>query len=267
MRLIFLIAFVFVMSNAYAQQIFQGTIVYKYHFPQLPYTPQVTVFYGPNKLKIKFKEDENFNKGYFLIDLDSGKSYSVDEATKTFFVKELIDTNRAQSTTKTIAGHKTNSIKIKSSGFSKFGAWSSGDIILFTASDLYYPIPQKYNDIPELIMIQNNHIVLGAKQSLDLGREVYDSIEKKTSITIEAIKINEGQINLEEFSIPIDFKELDTKDFKVSEVVLDPVYETETDSPPPPPINKNEKNNSSKPRKTTPTKTEAIKPKKTQTKS
>jgi hypothetical protein len=265
MRLIFLLPFILLVGGIHAQQIFHGSIVYKYHIAQLPYAPEVTVIYGQNKIKVKFKEKEEYDKVYFLIDLDSGKSFTINEATKTFFARELIDTTTAeQPITKTIAGHKANRVKLKNQGFSKFGVWFSGDIILFTASDLYYPVPEKFVGIPELIMIQDNHIVLRAEQNLEPGEGMSDSIKQQASLAIEAIKINEEQINMAEFSIPADFTKRTRWIGSDSIItVTDTVYSQEIfEIPPPPPPKKKTESKPPTPKKTTPQKGEATKPNK-----
>jgi hypothetical protein len=267
MRLTFLLPFILLVSSIHAQQIFHGSIVYKYHFPQINDSPKIMVFYGPNKIKVKFEED--YDKTYTLIDFDSGKIFTVNTETKTFFSTKLNEAYTKQpSITKTIAGYKTNSVNVKNSAFGDNRLFRpTGTIVLFSAPDLYYPIPEKYAGIPELIMIQNNHIVLGIERNLEPDEEIPDSIKQKTSVTIEAIKVNKQQTDIREFSIPPDFKGISLQDLKVSEVILDTIHETEMVEPPPPPANKKSKINSTAPKKTTPTKTEAIKPKKTQTKS
>jgi hypothetical protein len=268
-KLIFLLPCILLVGSIHAQQIFHGSIVYKYHFPQINDATEITVFYGPNKIKVKFNEKEDYDKSYTLIDLDSGKIFTVNTETKTFFSRKLNEAYTKQpSITKTIAGYKTNSVNVKNSAFGSSGLFSpTSTTVLFSASDLYYPVPEKYAGIPELIMIQNSHIVLGVEQNLEPAEEISDSIKQQTSVTIEAIKINAEQINMAEFSIPPDFKRISLHDLKVSNVTLDPIYKTETVEPPPPPANKKSKINSTSPKKTTATKTEAIKPKKTQTKS
>ena len=268
MKLSSAIVFVLLLNNLYGQQIFQGSIVYKYHFPEIDDAPEIMVVYGPNKLKIRFKEKDEWDKTFFLIDLDSGKSSTVIPETKTFLSRKLVDTTSIQSFTgKTIAGYKTNSSMLQHSNMSNvISSWSSGSIVLFTAPDLFYPVPGRYKDIPELIMIQNNHIVLGAQQTKESARledTIDDRAGQRKVTRLEAIRIDHQQLDMAEFSIPSDFKKISADDLKDTLIhVVDTVYSVEaTEIPPPPPAKKKTDSNSIPPKKAKAIKTEAMKPK------
>jgi hypothetical protein len=270
MKLACAIAFVFLLNTLHAQQSFQGSIVYKYHLPNLSDAPEMLVIYGSNKIKVKYKHTNTWENNYFLIDLDSGKLFTVDPETKTFFSKQLLDTGTKQtSTTKTIAGYKTNSVKLKHSSSSNiFGLFSSGNAVLFAAADLFYQVPQKYKGIPELMMIQNDHIVLGAEQTTEspiMDEEIPDSLVKQTLISIQAIKIDSQAVGIAEFLIPSNFKKLTWRDVKDSDTtVVETVISVESEEippPPPPPVKKKTGSDSNSPKKTKPIKTEGIKPK------
>jgi len=261
-------AFVFLLNGLHAQQIFQGAIVYKYHFPQINDAPEIMVVYGPNKLKIQFKEKDKWDKTYFLIDLDSGKTSMVIPDTKTFISRKLVDTTSIQtSTTKTIAGYKTNLSMLKHSNmYNVINSWSSGSIVLFTAPDLFYPVPERYKNIPELIMIRNNHIVLGAQQTKEnaaVKDVIHNSIGQERLTSLQAIKIDHQHLDMAEFSIPSDFKQLSWDELKDTLIhVVDTVYSVEpTDMQPPPPTKKKTDSNLNPPKKEKATKTEGMKPK------
>lgn len=264
------------MTDTNSQQVFEGSIIYQYHVPQIKDAPKVKVLFGPNKIKIEFKREEGYDRNYMLIDLDSEKIFTVNTDSKTFFASKLMATNSKQtSISKTIAGYVTSSVYLNGSPFGgggMFGPGASNPVILFPASELYYPIPEKFAGSPALVMIQNNHIVLSAEEILGgIFDEMPDSLQQKTSIAVEAVKVVPQPLSIVEFSIPPDFKKLSLQNIKESEVTLGTVYALDSSEKvlPPPQVKMKSKSKTkpSSPKKTTPTKTEAIKPKKTQTKS
>jgi len=271
MKVLSAIALMLLLNTLHAQQIFHGSIVYKYHLPNISDAPEILVNYGINKIKIIYKEKDNWDKAYFLIDLDSGKFYRVLPETKAYTSWHMHDINTKQiSRTKMIGGHQTYSVELAHSSASHvFGPWSSGNSVLFVAPGLFYPVPEKYKDNPELIMIQNNHIVLGAEKSIngsEMEAEIPDSLLKQTLISIEAIRIDEQPLDNAEFLIPPEFKKLTWLDVKDSDTVLvDTVYSVEEieeiPPPPPPPAKKKSGSSSNPPKKTKPIKTQGIKPK------
>lgn len=278
MKLLYVLAFVLALSNVQAQQVFQGSITYTIKTPQEKGDAELLIMYGPNKIKLKFKEKEDYDKTYLIVDLDSSKFYTVNEDAKTFESRKLAELNTQQTVTpKTIAGYTTTPVSLANSGLSSLGFSGSGTF--FAAPDLYYPVPQKHASIPELIMIQNNHIVLGAELKMTMpelgGNQLPDSIAEKMKININATKVTPQNIDIAEFTIPNDFtlqskNSFSMQDIEDSTVMLDTtaVMMSDTAAIPPPPKKKlNTNSKPSNPKKTTPTKTEAIKPKKTTTKS
>lgn len=280
MKAIFLIAFALLLNSVRAQQPFQGTIVYVLHTPQEKTDPELTILYGPNKIKVKFKEKEDYDKTYLLIDLDSGKFYTINTDTKTFQVKKLTEAGSTETvaTSKTIAGYKTNPVNVTSSGFGGLVGFS-GTTVLYAASDLYYPIPKKHAGIPQLVMINDNHIVLGAEIKLGLpgmNEEVPDSISQQMNVTVEAKKVEPQALDLVEFSIPLDFTRQSNNYYSMTDtayittdstMMYDTTMMADTVAVPTPKTKTPAKTKSPTPKKTTPSKTEAIKPKKTQTNS
>lgn len=278
MKLIFALAFVLLLNNTQAQQVFQGSITYTIKAPQEKSDAELLIMYGPNKIKLKFKDKEDYDKTYLIVDLDSSKFYTVNGDAKTFESRKLAETNtELVATSKTIAGYNTTPVNLANSGLSTLGFSGSGTF--FAAPDLYYPVPQKHASIPELIMIQNNHIVLGAELKMMIpamgGSQIPDSIADKMKININATKVTPQNIDIAEFTIPNDFtlqskSSFSIQDIEDSTVMLDTtaVMMSDTAAIPPPPKKKiNTNSKPSNPKKTTPTKTEAIKPKKTTTKS
>src|SRR5690242_10003299 len=107
MKFLYTIVFVLILNAVRAQQPFQGSIVYKYNIPQIKDAPEVVLEFGPNKIKVKSRTKEDYDKTYLLIDLDSGKIFTVSTDTKTFFSRRLTEVSTSQnSTKKTIAGYQ-----------------------------------------------------------------------------------------------------------------------------------------------------------------
>lgn len=284
MKLIYALVFVLLLNNVHAQQVFQGSITYTVHAPQEK-NAELLILYGPNKIKLKFKEKEDYDKTYLIVDLDSAKFYTVNTDSKTFQSKKLAEITTDQpAMPKTIAGYTTNPIKVNgSAGFTAILGFA-GSSTFFAAPDLYFPIPKKHTGIPELIMIQNNHIVLGAEIKMGIptiGNEEMpaDSIANQMKVSIEATKVTPQNIDIAEFFIPKDFT-LQKKNYYsmtdtayATDSTANLMYDTtmlmaDTLAVPPPPKKKTSTTSKpSTPKKTTATKTEAIKPKKTQTKS
>lgn len=80
MKILFSIALVLYASIGYAQQRFQGTIVYDLKASHEKDEAQLTAEFGPNKNKLRLREKGKFDDNYILIDLDSGKIYTVNLA-------------------------------------------------------------------------------------------------------------------------------------------------------------------------------------------
>jgi hypothetical protein len=284
MKLFYLLVFILSASSVHAQQVFRGTIVYDLKAPQDKGDAELTINYGVNKIKIRIreKEKEDFDKTWLLVDLDSGKSYTIHTEAKTFESKKLAEANEELTTTqKTIAGYVTNPINISGGGLGGLIGFS-GHTVVYAAPDLYFPVPKKYSGNPQLLMIQDNHIVLGAEIKLTLpgmGAEIPDSLSSQMKISAEAKKILPGTADIAEFSIPADFTLQSRNYFSMTDTAygvdstamyMDSVAiapDSLVIEKPPAKVNAKPKPKPSTPKKTTPTKTEAVKPKNTQTKS
>lgn len=272
MKFFCLFASVLFVGTIHAQQIFQGTIVYSLHAPQEKDNAELTVQYGLNKIKVKFKEREDYDETYLMMDLDSGFFYTVNTESKTFQIKKLaeINTEKPILNSKSIAGFSTNPVNVSGSGFSGILGFS-GPAVFYTAPDLYFPIPKKHIGAPQLIMIHDNHIVLGAEISVAMPGttpDVPDSVIAQMKITAEAKKVTPQQWDIAEFSIPKDFTKVSMQDWVTTDSVeLESVHIADSlpEPPPPPPPAKKKTDNT--PKKTTSTKGEATETKKTQPKS
>jgi hypothetical protein len=288
MKLFFALVFVLLLNGLHAQQVFQGSIVYTVKTPEEKQNVELLILYGPNKIKLKFKEKEDYDKTYLIVDLDSSKFYTVNADSKTFQSKQLAEITTEQTAApKIIAGFNTIPVNVGGSGFSGILGFA-GSSTFFEAPDLYFPIPKKHAGIPELIMIQNNHIVLGAEIRMGIpgmvSNQMPDSVADKMKVSIQATKITPQNIDIAEFNVPYDFTLQSKNYFSMTDTAyaVDSTELTTTDSmfddsttvitetlEVPPPVKKKTSTGTkpSTPKKTSPTKTEAIKPKNTQTKS
>jgi hypothetical protein len=281
MKLIIAFCFViFFLSTVHGQKIFQGSIVYTLHAPQEKTDAELTILFGPNKIKIKFKEKEDYEKTYLLIDFDSSTFYTVNVDSKTFQAKKLVEVgDEAVAAPKTIAGYVTNPLSIKGSGLGGLVGFS-GNTVLYTAPDLYFPVPKKYTSIPQLMMISDNHIVLGAEVSLTLPgmatNEMPDSIRAQMKVSAEAKKVSPQLFDVSEFSIPNDFTANTSKNYLMTDTAYVSADSIASDSTammidttkrvPPVKSEMKTKPAPGTPKKTIP-KSEAMKPKNNQTKT
>jgi hypothetical protein len=265
--------FILLAGKIHGQQNFQGTIVYNLHASKEKNDAELTIQFGPNKIKVKFKEKQEYDKTYLLIDLDSAKIFTINTEEKTFKSKPIEEVKPLQTIApKTIAGYATTPALQegrKSNGILAF--LFTGNTILYPANDLYFAVPQKYAGNPELIMIQNNHIVLGADITMgsSFGGGEDESNPALMMINVEAKNVQNGTLDVADFMIPQGFtKEVrhnwpmtDSVDVAVDSLdsvgVIDaPKSEPSSKKPAPKP-------KTATPKKTTPQKGEATKKKKT----
>lgn len=207
----FIAAFFLLLPDCiFAQKPFQGTIIYSLYATGDEKNAELTAMFTTNKVKLKLKEKEVFDKTYVIIDLDSGKVFTLNTENKTYKVTRLVEQDLQVSTEqKTIAGFSTVASQINSTG--KMGILSQiigGSATLYTSKDLYFPVHQKFAGNPELIFINNNHIVLGARikinRSFDEEENELDTLSHRL-ITVEAQLVATTPVNKEEFLIPMDY--------------------------------------------------------------
>src|ERR1051325_841939 len=125
----------------FAQKQFEGTISYTLHSNEEKKDAELLVSFGKNGIKLKFREKENFDDEVILVNLDSGKVYTVNVAEKTYRAKKLmVEQKEDMPADKMIAGYKTKAIDI--SGGSALGAiggmLGGGKFVVFAADSLLY---------------------------------------------------------------------------------------------------------------------------------
>jgi len=194
-----------------AQKNFEGSVTYRLHSNQGEKPDaELKVLFGTRKLKVMFKEKDEYEKEALVINLDSAAVYNVNFEEKTFKKTTLILTGPAQKPEKKlINGYSTTPLLPENTGLGGLlgGMLGTSNIIFYLADSLYYHIPGAFTGNKELLMIQQNRIVLGADiQIINPFSELADSSSKKNNIiTAEAIDIKPGAIDENEFLIPVDF--------------------------------------------------------------
>ena len=162
MRVLVLFVAIFFSHLLQAQTPFQGKVVYVLKAEGEKKDAELSIYFAPNKIKMRFREDADYNKNYTLIDLDSGKVYYIDEDEKTFRVRKLFEEQKPGPVLdKSILGHQTTAVAIPSGAPSVLKGMASGAVVFYISKEHYFPVPQKYAGAPELMVVQKNYIVLG----------------------------------------------------------------------------------------------------------
>lgn len=204
-----------------AQKNFQGEITYSLHTSTGDRPDAILkIYFGSNKIKLRFKEKEEFDKEEIIVLLDSSTKYIINTKAKTYRQKPLVVNTRSKQLEKrTISGYTTNPLKNENTGLESLfgGSMQSANVVFYLADSLYYTIPAAFIGNAELIAIQKNKIVLGADILFNKGSyEVSDSTEKDDLIKVEAIEIMPRVMNDDEFNIPADYATKENNDYEPS---------------------------------------------------
>jgi len=207
-RSFFILAILCTSSIAPAQKNFEGFVTYRLHSNtgEKP-DAELKVLFGTRKLKVMFKEKDEFEKEVLVINLDSATVYNVNFEEKTFRRNTLILTAPAQKPQKKlINGYSATPFRPENTGLGGLlgGMLGTSSIVFYLADSLYYHIPGAFAGNKELLMIQQDRIVLGA--DIQIINPFSDSSSRNTNIvTAEAIDIRPMAISENEFLIPDDF--------------------------------------------------------------
>jgi len=210
----------FISGSCFAQQRFEGTIVYKLHSEQEKKDGKITIVFGSNAVKLKVEEmdapDENADE--VLIRFDSAKIYTIRTKEKNFWVKRLIENNPQEKEqvlqNKTIAGFsaKANGVSYDPLDNLLGTFFRNTSIILYVADSLFYPIPVKYSHNPEFSFVNKDRIVLGASFKGQPARMQYGGEDEMTAgkmeetLSAEAISVTRETINETAFLLPAGFE-------------------------------------------------------------
>ncbi len=201
--------------NSISQQPFEGTIVYRIYKYSVDNTPpaELTAMFGKNAIRVSLKENNIVNKEDVLIRIDSARLYYFNREEHTFktkplsFSKDMNDIGK-----KTFAGYTTHPFEIGPGGLSGIAGlmFGGGSSILHISDDLYYPVPDKYSNTMELIMVNHNKIVLGVDFKLDLYKSALKEhldTSDSNKVSVAAISITPGKFSEADFSVPPGFIE------------------------------------------------------------
>jgi len=222
MKKIILILLTLIASyTIHAQKNFQGEITYSLHTSAGNKPDAILkIYFGSNKIKLRFKEKEEFDKEEIIVLIDSAAKYIINTKAKTYRQKPLtVNTRAKQLQKRTISGYSTTPIKNENTGLESLfgGSMQSANVVFYLADSLYYSIPTAFTGNAELIAIQKNKIVLGADILFNKGSyEVSDSAEKDDLVNVEAIEVTPRVINDDEFNIPADYTAKSNNDYEPS---------------------------------------------------
>ncbi|MGG9964621.1 hypothetical protein [Ferruginibacter sp. SUN106] len=196
----------------HAQKDFRGEIIYKLHASGDEKTDaELKVLFGERKIKLFFKEGQEYEQNALLVLLDSGAVYTLSAADK-MFKKKLLITNLPLPAPqkKTISGYTTTPFQPEKNGLS--GLYTrllgSSNATFYLADSLTYFIPEKYRGNMELVNIQQGRIVLGAELQMTnppSEEEFNSGTTSNQVITVEAVSIKPMPIDENEFIIPADY--------------------------------------------------------------
>jgi hypothetical protein len=215
-QLLFVLAAIITANGVRAQKNFEGKIVYLLEADKEEKKPQLTVFFSAGKVKLVFKEGEDPDNKYVVVVPDSGRIYTINTSTKEYKQKKLDVTEPAGTympQKKTIAGYATTSAKGNESGFGGLlgGFISLKNTVFNVADSLVFMVPAKYANNAELLMLNNNHIVLGAEMTIGspfMEGEGDNELEKDgrpKKITATAIEVTPMTFTAEDFAIPAGY--------------------------------------------------------------
>ena len=212
MKQLFSILITLLISTALiAQKNFEGTVTYRLHSNtgDKP-DAELRVLFGNRKLKLLFKEKDEYEKDALVVLLDSAAVYNVNFLEKKFKKTSLtLSSPSKKPEKKLINGYTTTPFLPENTGINSLlgGMLGASSIVFYVADSLHYYIPEAFAGNKELLIIQQNRIVLGAEiQIISPYNEPEDSNSKSTNIiTAEAIDIRPMTIDENEFFIPADF--------------------------------------------------------------
>ena len=212
-RIFILIAGLFLTNLALAQKQFEGKIIYNLHasMDEKKGEPdaELTAVFSSNKMKLYFKKEGKDDPEAIILNMDSGKIYTVNSEIKRYSVKDLKEKPAAQPmSSRTFVGYKAMPVQANENGLGSLlgGVFASSEFTFFVSDSLIFNVPEKYSRNAELILVNKNHLVLGADIKLGafMGSEG-DAESKENLITAAATMISPMPISPAEFVIPSDY--------------------------------------------------------------
>ncbi|HEY0066374.1 MAG TPA: hypothetical protein VGB46_03390 [Flavisolibacter sp.] len=198
-----------------AQKPFEGTIRYKLTMTGLSDPMNISIFFGPGKALLRVEQEKGMVMDPdMLIDLDSGYVHRLNAGSKTYKTKKLRsfeDKPQVAPGNRTILGHAATGVNLGevSGSMSFLRLMSIADkAVVYTANDLLFPVPAKYEQNAELMFVHKGHIVLGGELTMGMGNDYGDEDEgsdKMPSISLEALEIIARPVDPALLRIPADY--------------------------------------------------------------
>lgn len=235
MKILLLFLTITASLSAVAQKNFQGTIVYRILSNEMADNSEteLTVVFGVNKIRVSYKDHigtakEKTDSEEILINLDSGKVFIINTDQKIFHARRIPPTPALVTAPKIIAGHSTTPVITSTSGSSLVNFLKNSRIVLYKSNDLFFSVPERFSFAPELLMISEGRIVLGA--TISYSDRIFekqfddDEVDSTTNFnkltTIEAIEIKPGIIPTSAISIPDHFTKIRINDSFASDSTM-----------------------------------------------
>ncbi|MFN8243848.1 MAG: hypothetical protein U0X40_07305 [Ferruginibacter sp.] len=193
-----------------AQKDFHGEIIYNIH-SSLGDKSDATlnIIFGENRVRLRFKENDEYDKEELLIKLDSGLSYAINYRDSSFRKRKMA---RFPETVvpgkRIIAGYGTSPVSTANNGLSiamsSFAEISSQ--VAYVSDSLFYHIPASLAGNTELMAVLDNRIVLG----LTISRSEKDKEDDapgqlKEAFVATAVSVNAYEPAAENMEVPASF--------------------------------------------------------------
>lgn len=244
-----------------AQKPFEGTIRYKIFLSPKPDTVDLSITFGRNKTRLQIDNKKNEYSLVQLTDLDSGVAHTLEIGSKTYHTRQLaIRQPRFRLPApgnRTIAGRAATGVDLGKSWPEYLPLMTLAEAaVVYTANDLFFPVPEKYAHNLELIFVHNGRIVLGGEVVIiesykDSGPRMEEDSLLKPRILFEAQEIKAGPVDPALLGIPADFTAmdnfmadtvnmLDTAALITDTMMVEEELDMTEEIPPPPPPRKKE---------------------------
>lgn len=231
-------------ASLYAQTPFEGIITYKLkNFTDNGNDAELKVYFGKNVLRLKFRENEFFDKEELVVLIDSGKTYSLNTSHKTYFSRPLFVAKQpvVKADEKSIAGYKTQAGERMAFSISSVlgERFRANQVVSYTAPDLYFPVPDSFRINPEFLVVHDNHITLRLEARFAKTFDINDA--RSESFAMEAVEVLPMTLPSDDFLVPpvgyTEDRRFASDDYAMDSmaIMVDTVVSAEVTSEPPPP--------------------------------
>lgn len=196
---------------AHAQKEFEGKVEYQLKEKKETEKAVMTLWFSKGIIRADVGQISGGDANYVLINTDSGKIYNVMPTDKVYYSKPLYAMDVSKPfvpVKKEIAGQPVTSVQkgARAGNSTTLALISMSQSEFFISDSLRFTIPAKYANTQELMMIENNHIVLGAIFRMSGAMGEYGGGEE-SEITITAERVTPMAIPEEEMIVPADYED------------------------------------------------------------